>query len=125
MPLLGDIVDPSPALGWANAERRSLLDRADADVVLALALVHHLAIGRNVPLPLMADLFARLARDVIVEFVPKEDPMVRRLLATRRDVFPDYSLEGFRAAFLRRFDLVSETPVEGTLRTLFHVRLRD
>ena len=60
-PLLGDITAPSPALGWANAERASLLERVDADVVLALALVHHLAIGANVPLPMIASLFARMA----------------------------------------------------------------
>jgi SAM-dependent methyltransferase len=125
LPLLGDLVDPSPALGWANAERRSLLERADADVLLALALVHHLAIGRNVPLAHLADLLASLARDAIVEFVPKEDPMVGRLLAARRDVFPDYTIEGFRQAFVRRFELLSEVPIEGTLRTLFHFRRTD
>jgi SAM-dependent methyltransferase len=122
LPLLGDLTAPSPDLGWANAERRSLLARADADVVLALALVHHLAIGRNVPLPFIASLLARLAADAIVEFVPKEDAMVRRLLAARRDVFPDYTIDGFRAAMERHFDIASETPIAGTARTLFHLR---
>ena len=92
MPMLGDVTDPSPGLGWDNTERSRLLDRVDADVVLALALVHHLAIGANVPLPMIASLFAQLAPHAIVEFVPKEDAMVQRLLATRRDVFPDYDI---------------------------------
>jgi len=124
LPLLGDLTDPSPALGWGSAERASLLDRVDADIVLALALVHHLAIGSNVPLPMVAALFASLAPDVIVEFVPKQDAMVQRLLASRRDVFPDYTIEGFRDAFGGSFGLVSETPIEGTKRTLFHYRRR-
>ena len=124
LPLLADLTDPSPALGWGSGERRSLLERADADVVLALALVHHLAIGANVPLPMIASLLARLAPHAIVEFVPKEDAMVQRLLASRRDVFPDYTLDGFRTALASRFDILSQTPVEGTARTIVHVRHR-
>ncbi len=124
LPLVVDITDPSPALGWAGRERRSLLERADADAILALALVHHLAIGRNVPLPMIAALFADLAPWAIVEFVPKEDPMVRRLLATRRDVFPDYDLEGFRAAVADRFEIVHETPLTEGPRVLFLLRRR-
>ncbi len=99
LPLLADLTNPSPAQGWGSAERASLLARADADVILALALVHHLAIGANVPLPMIASLFARLAPQAVVEFVPKEDAMVQRLLASRRDVFPGYTVEGFREAF--------------------------
>ena len=118
LPLVADLTNPSPGLGWAGAERLSLLDRADADTILALALVHHLAISRNVPWASIADLFARLGRQLIVEFVPKTDPMVRRLLAHREDVFPDYSLEGFRAAFTERFDIVEEIPIDGSDRSV-------
>ena len=122
LPLLADLTDPSPALGWAGAERRSLLDRADADVVLALAIVHHLAIGANVPLPIIASLFARLAPHAVVEFVPKSYPMVRRLLASRRDIFATYSIEGFRAAFSADWEIASEMSIEASSRTLFHLR---
>ncbi len=123
-PLLGDITAPSPALGWANAERASLLERVDADVVLALALVHHLAIGANVPLPMIASLLARMAAHAIVEFVPKADPMVQRLLASRRDVFPDYDIEGFVSAFEPHFETVTRTAIEGSHRTVFLLRRR-
>lgn len=123
-PLLADITDPSPALGWANAERASLLDRIDADVILGLALVHHLAIGANVPLPMIAAVFAGLAPHAVVEFVPKDDPMVQRLLAFRRDVFDDYHVEGFRSAFEPLFEVAAETPIEGSGRILFHFRRR-
>jgi ribosomal protein L11 methylase PrmA len=121
-PLLADLTDPSPALGWGGAERRGLLDRIETDVILALALVHHLAIGANVPLPMIAALFARLAPHAIVEFVPKEDAMVQRLLASREDMFEDYTSAGFESAFAQHFETVSVTPIEGSVRTLYHFR---
>jgi ribosomal protein L11 methylase PrmA len=124
LPLVLDLANPSPGIGWGGRERRSLLERANPDVVLALALVHHLAISRNVPLPMLTDLLANLAPYAVVEFVPKEDPMVRRLLATRRDVFPDYSLDGFRAAAAERFDVVSESSIQDSPRALFLLRRR-
>ena len=124
LPLVLDVANPSPGLGWAGHERRSLLERADADVVLALALVHHLAISRNVPLPMLLGLFGDLAPWAIVEFVPREDPMVRRLLASRRDVFDDYTLDGFRDAAGERFEVVREEPIAESPRTLFLLRRR-
>jgi SAM-dependent methyltransferase len=120
--LLGDIAQPTPALGWGLEERPSMLDRADADVVLALALVHHVAIGRNVPLPVIAEGLARLGEQLIIEFVPRDDPMVGRLLATRVDVFPTYTEDGFRAAFGRRFAVVDSAAVAGSTRTIFRMR---
>jgi hypothetical protein len=91
---------------------------------MALALVHHLAIGNNVPLPRVAELLAGAGRQVVVEFVPKGDPMVQQLLAARRDVFEDYTIEAFRAAFADRFTTLEEAPVEDSLRTLFLLEAR-
>jgi SAM-dependent methyltransferase len=122
LPLVLDLANPSPGLGWASRERRSLLERAGADVTLSLALVHHLAISRNVPLPMFVDLLASLAPAAIVEFVPKGDPMVRRLLAARRDVFPGYTLEGFREAARARFAIEAESEIEDSGRMLFLLR---
>jgi hypothetical protein len=119
LPLVMDLSNPSPSLGWALEERRSLVERGPADVIMALALVHHLAIGNNVPLDRVASLFARLGRRAIVEFVPKGDPMTDHLLAARRDVFPSYTIEGFRKAFGRTFRILDEVPVEDSMRTLF------
>jgi hypothetical protein len=124
LPLVMDLTNPSPALGWALEERRSLLDRGPSDVIMALALVHHLAIGGNLPLPRISALLARTGRRLIVEFVPKEDPMTQRLLAARRDIFPGYTLEAFRAAFAADFRVVEEAPVEDSLRTLFLMERR-
>jgi ribosomal protein L11 methylase PrmA len=124
LPLILDLANPSPGIGWSGRERRSLLDRANPDVVLALALIHHLAISRNVPLPMLLELLATLAPHAVVEFVPKSDPMVRRLLATRRDVFPEYTIDGFRAAARERFEIVTETAIEDSPRVLFLLRRR-
>ncbi len=120
-PLVMDLADPSPGLGWAGAERASLVDRANADVALALALVHHLAIGRNVPLPMVMDQFAALAPQVILEWVPRGDPMVDVLLASREDVFTDYTTDGFEAAAASRFEVRSRTPIAGSPRVLYHL----
>ncbi|HET9346166.1 MAG TPA: hypothetical protein VFO05_10715 [Candidatus Limnocylindrales bacterium] len=125
LPLVLDLANPSPGVGWADEERRSVLDRANADVALALALVHHLAIGRNVPLDRISEFFARLAPNLIVEFVPKDDPMVRTLLATREDVFTNYTIEGLRSAFGEAWQIVDETPIEGTSRSLLRMKRRD
>jgi ribosomal protein L11 methylase PrmA len=123
-PLVMDLADPSPSLGWAARERKGLLERANADVILALALVHHLAIGRNVPLPMVMDLFADLAPHAIVEWVPRGDPMVDRLLVSREDIFSDYTEDGFAAAAERRFEVVSRQPIEGSSRVLYHLHRR-
>ncbi len=124
VPLVLDLANPSPGLGWGGEERRTLEERSNADVVLALALIHHLAIGRNVPLERVAGYFARLAPGLVIEFVPKEDPMVRKLLATREDVFADYTLDGFRTAFGTLFDIAEEAPVTGTARVLLRMSRR-
>jgi hypothetical protein len=124
LPLVMDLADPSPALGWAHGERSSLTDRGPTDIALALALIHHLAIGRNIPLRSIAEQLARLAGQVVIEFVPRDDPMVRQLLATREDVFDDYGIEGFRAAFAGPFELVEERALEGSSRSISLYRRR-
>jgi hypothetical protein len=124
LPLVMDLTNPSPALGWDHDERASLAGRGPADLVLALALIHHLAISNNVPLSRVARFFARLGRMLVVEFVPKSDSQVQRLLATRADVFPDYHRAGFEAAFAGHFETVDVRAVEGSERSLYLMRRR-
>jgi ribosomal protein L11 methylase PrmA len=119
LPLVMDLTNPSPDLGWDQAERAGLTARGPADLVLCLALVHHLAIGNNVPLEKVASFLGRLGRSVVVEFVPKSDPQVRRMLATRTDVFPDYTREGFEKAFAREFTLQRSEPLPDSERRLY------
>lgn len=98
-PLLVDLTNPAPAQGWDHAEWPSLAGRGPFDAVLSLALVHHLAIGNNVPLPGVAAMLARLGQQVIIEWVPKSDPQVQRLLSAREDIFDGYTEAGLIAAF--------------------------
>jgi ribosomal protein L11 methylase PrmA len=125
LPLIMDLTNPSPSLGWDHGERASLLERGPADLVLALALIHHLAISNNVPLDRIARFFARAGRQLVIEFVPKSDSQVKRLLATREDIFPHYHAEGFATAFSRYFEIVDSRPVADSERTLYFMRRRE
>jgi ribosomal protein L11 methylase PrmA len=95
LPLWLDAANPSPSQGWAQAERKGMAERASADALIALAFIHHIAIGRNVPLDMAVDWLMSLAPAGVIEFPPKSDPMVQRLLAQREDIFPDYHDEAF------------------------------
>ena len=108
-----DLTNPSPDTGWHNQERTGFFHRGPVDLVLALALVHHLAISNNLPLPMLSHALAALGRHLIIEFVPKEDSQAQRLLASREDIFPDYTIQGFRDAFLADLKILEEIPLEG------------
>ena len=125
LPLQLDLMNPSPSLGWANEERSSIEARGPADLVMALALVHHLAIANNVPLAQVAESFARLGPALIVEFVPKSDSQVERLLTNRADIFPDYTLEGFERAFEQHWTVERTQRVGDSQRTLYLMRRRE
>lgn len=119
LPLVLDLTNPSPAIGWHNSERDSFLQRGPVDCVMALAVIHHLAISNNVPLVTLAHFFASVGRFLIIEFVPKEDSQVVRLLATREDIFPTYNIPGFEAAFSRYFKILDAKSITGSKRTLY------
>jgi ribosomal protein L11 methylase PrmA len=119
LPLVLDLTNPSPAIGWDLTERDSVKQRGPVDTVLALALIHHLAISNNVPLDRLALFFHGLGRYLVIEFVPKEDSQVERLLRTREDIFPEYTRAGFEAAFARHFTIRDAQPIEGSERTLY------
>jgi ribosomal protein L11 methylase PrmA len=126
LPLWLDATNPSPDQGWNQTERRGFARRAKGDALIALALVHHLAIGRNVPLSDVIRWLTDIAPEGIIEFVPKDDPMVHRLLALREDIFPDYSEDNFVQALSERCTIVSRRTVSASGRTLFHYqRLKD
>ena len=119
LPLIIDLTNPSAANGWANQERDSFAQRGPVDLIMALALIHHLAISNNVPLAAVADYFASIAKWAIVEFVPKSDSQVKRLLSTRKDIFTNYSEEGFEKEFGELFTIVQKQKVQGSDRTLY------
>jgi hypothetical protein len=88
-------------------------------LVLALALIHHLAISNNVPLPQIADFFADAGKWLVIEFVPKSDSQVQKLLSSRVDIFPNYTRESFEAAFAERFSIREKAAVEESERFLY------
>ena len=119
LPLVLDLTNPSPALGWHNRERDSFTDRAPADMVFALALIHHLAISNNVPLPQLADFFAESGKWLVIEFVPKSDSQVKKLLQSREDIFDHYTLEDFEEVFATKFTICKKEGVRESDRYLY------
>jgi hypothetical protein len=119
LPLVIDLTNPSPDLGWAHQERASLQSRGPADLLMALALIHHLAISNNTPLDRVAAYFASLGRSLIIEFVPKGDSQVERLLASREDIFDRYTQDGFEQAFGEFFRTLDRQTIRDSKRTLY------
>ncbi len=122
LPLVLDLTNPSPSLGWENRERDSFLQRGPADVVLALALVHHLAISNNVPLERVAEFLSGCGEWLIVEFVPKSDSQVQKLLRSRVDIFKEYTHSGFESAFGQWFTIQASSLIRDSERWLFLMR---
>ncbi|MBI1885568.1 MAG: class I SAM-dependent methyltransferase [Chloroflexi bacterium] len=119
LPLVLDFLNPSPSQGWAQEERRGLGDRGAANFVLCLALVHHLAIGGNVPLNRIVEWLSTFAEAGVVEFVPKSDPMVQALLRTRQDVFGGYTQAAFEEALRERFKIIEAPALPRSERVLY------
>ncbi|MPY89223.1 MAG: methyltransferase [Luteitalea sp.] len=125
LPLVVNLADPSPSQGWNSEERLRLERRGQPDLVLALALVHHLAIGANIPLRALLDWLATLAPHLIIEFVTRDDPMVERLLRFKDPrQHADYDLPTFERELTARFDLLAHQPLAGGRRLLFFARSR-
>jgi hypothetical protein len=120
LPLVMDLANPSPGIGWRGAERASLEARAPADAALALAVIHHLAIGRNVPLPDVVDWLAAMGRRVVVEFVDPQDPMAQRLLANKpAGLFADYRRDHFEKLLTERFEITEREELPSGTRALY------
>jgi hypothetical protein len=124
LPLVMDLTNPSPAIGWHNAERDSMAGRGPADMVFALALVHHLAISNNVPLERIAAFFAEISHHLVLEFVPKDDSQVKKLLANREDIFAGYAQDACEEAFGGFFETIRKERIKDSARTLYLMKKR-
>ena len=120
LPLVADVADPSPGLGWRGRERLPLADRGAPELIMCLALMHHLVIGRNIPLDEFVAWLAQFGAEVILEFVGRDDPMVKRLLLNRRDQEFEYSDAALGAALGRHFGAVTHETLASGTRTLYH-----
>ena len=120
-----NLADPSPGLGWRGLERKSLVERGKPDLVLALALVHHVAISANVPVREFIDWLASLGSSLVIEFPTREDPMVKKLLAPKRDgLHPDYELGFFEQALGEAFQVERSERLESGTRVLYYATPR-
>lgn len=119
LPLLIDFANPTPSLGWRQIERSSFIDRCNFDSIIALAVIHHLVIGKNLPLNEVIDVFMKISKNGIIEFVPKEDETVKYMLALREDVFFDYNIENFEKILATKAIIVNQHKLLNSNRVIF------
>lgn len=119
LPLLLDLTNPSPGIGWQNEERDSFMGRGPVDTVLALALIHHIAISNNVPLGRIAEFFSKICNSLIIEFVPKSDSQVQKLLMNREEIFNEYDEVYFEKAFSGYFNIQKKERIKSSERFLY------
>ena len=124
LPLCIDINNPSAAIGWANKERLSLWERGPVDMIISLALVHHLVISNNLPFSHIALLFFTNTRFLLIEYIPKEDSQVQRLLYTRDDIFSEYTQACFEESFLKYFIILEHQKILNTHRVIYLMEKR-
>ncbi len=125
LPLLQDLTNPSPAIGFSNRERASFLSRFKCDMVMALALIHHLSISNNLPFENTARFFCELSEYLIIEFVPKEDSKVQILLSTREDIFDDYDINSFEQIYGKYYDIIEKREMPDSTRVLYLMRRKS
>ena len=119
LPLIIDITNPSPSIGFNNVERMSFIERTKVDLALSLALVHHLAIGKNVPFEKIAELFKQITNWLIIEFIPKQDEKVQLMLKQKADIYGDYAEENFTRAFEKYFTITKKESIGNSERVLY------
>jgi ribosomal protein L11 methylase PrmA len=120
LPLVGNLADPSPGLGWRGLERRTLADRGAPDLMLALALIHHVSISANIPIAEFLEWVKDLGSTLLIEFPKRTDPMVRALLANKQEgANLDYDLDNFELELGRRFNIEKREELPSGDRVLY------
>lgn len=125
LPLICDFTNPTPALGFALEERKTIEQRGQAKIILALALIHHLAISNNLPFNKIANWLEKFGKYLIIEFIPKEDSQVQILLTTREDIFPDYNQENFEKEFTQYYNIIEKHTINGSQRSIYLMERKD
>lgn len=118
--LVNNLADSSPGLGWRGRERVPLPDRGQPQLTLCLALIHHLVLGANIPLPELIDWLAGLGTNLIIEFVSKADPMAQALLRNKPDIFTDYEPAAFEQRLMQKFRIERRESLASGTRTLYY-----
>jgi hypothetical protein len=124
LPLVMNLTDPSPALGWRGLERKAWTDRGKPELILALALLHHVSITGNVPVRQFVDWLASLESHIVIEFMTREDPMVKRLLAAKRVEHEDYEQGFFERCVHEAFEVERTQELPSGTRILYSLKPR-
>jgi hypothetical protein len=119
-----NLADASPNQGWLGVERKGLAERGRPELTLCLALVHHIVIGANIPLAEFIGWLAGLGTSVVIEWVGRDDEMVKTLLACREDQYADYQPDSFRELLAARFDIRADAPLKGGRRHIYFAEPR-
>ncbi len=122
LPLVMDIADASPNLGWNGLERKALPERGKPDLTLCLALIHHIVISANIPTQDFLGWLASLGGDLVIEFVTKDDPMVKVLLKNKEDQYGEYTRENFERCLADFYSIQSVEAVSSKSRYMYHAR---
>lgn len=125
LPLVIDLSNPPPSIGLNNSERASFIGRTRVDLGLGLALIHHLAIGKNIPFEKIVEFFNQLSNYLLIEFVPKQDEKVQFMLMQKKDIYADYNEENFEKAFERSFFIQKKQPVGNSGRIIYLMKKHD
>jgi len=118
-PILMDLTQPSPGIGVNNIERSSFIERTSMDLVLALALIHHLVIGKNLSFDDIAILFSNLGKNLIVEYIPKHDEMIQLMFKSKNDIYHWYNEEAFLNIFKKHYEVIENAEIGKSGRKLF------
>lgn len=125
IPLIFDFSNPSPAIGLNNEEHSSFLERINVDLVMALAVVHHLAIGKNIPFEKIAKILSEMGKNIIIEFVPQDDEKVQLMLNSGVQIFHEYNEDKFLRAFGGYFSILRKERISKTKRTIYLMRKHE
>ena len=124
LPLLMDLTNPSSGNGWDNQERMSLYERGPAEMVITLALIHHLVITNNIPFSYLSKFFAKYCHWLVIEFVPRSDGRVQRLFSRRNDSVEEYTDTNFKTEFANRFEILDAVTIRGSERQIYLMKNR-
>jgi len=125
LPLILDLTNPTPSIGWNNEERTSFVNRGPVDLILALSLIQNLAISNNLPFYKIVEFLQKNCTSLIIEFIPKTDSQVQQLLASREDIFDDYDRENFENEFKKKFNIIGSSKLENSERILYFMQKRS
>ena len=125
IPIIGDLSNPSPSIGWNNLERPSLLKRIGKNTCMALALIHHLRITFGIPLSKQFELFSEISEYLIIEFIDKNDSQIIKLLQNREDVFDDFTEDSFIKIASENFEILENSSIKDSKRKIYLMKNRN